>query len=585
MDRAPHKMPEPDPRERALARTMGLPDLLARVLLARGFDDPDKVRAHLRPDLGAMHDPFLFAAMQKAVERIRLAIRRGEPIMVHGDYDVDGISGTVLLLKFLRLMQATVKPFIPARSDGYSFSEASVRAVQEGGFKLVISVDNGTNACEPIARIQAMGCDVIVTDHHGTGEHVADAFAVLNPRLPDAGYPDRNLAGVGVAFRLAAAVATSFSGPMLRSPEFADFLLDAMTLVALGTVADVAPLHGENRVLVFHGLRALAQSRNPGIRALLDSAGLADRSPGVEDIAFRIAPLLNAAGRMGHASEAVALLLAPGYAEAQEAAKVLERHNTERRKVERRLQDVVLEQAHGNAEPAVVLGGDDWHPGVLGIVAARIAEQTGKPTILVSFAEDVGRGSGRCPSGLHLRKALGECADLLLAHGGHAAAVGLEVRRDRFDAFRDRFQDTCRRLLLDEVPEPEDGWATLAELDPESVRKLELLGPFGNGNRRARFRSTGLRAVGWPHVDTRGNHLKLRLVQDGHLLPARLLGGAARFEEIRARPGPWTAVWTPRLNPRAEEGPIVLDVHRLEPEPGADPGPLNGNGSAHSPNL
>jgi single-stranded-DNA-specific exonuclease len=556
MQRAPSKTPEPDPRERALAHTMGLPDLLARVLLARGFDDPDKVRAHLRPDLGALHDPHLFRDMARAVERIRTAIRKGERILVHGDYDVDGISGTVLLLKFFGLMQATCKPFIPLRSDGYSFSEASVQAVAEGGFKLVISVDNGTNACEHIDRIQALGCDVIVTDHHGTSDHVAKAFALLNPRLPDAGYPDRNLAGVGVAFRLASAVAASFSAPMLQSPEFAAFLEDAVTLVALGTVADVAPLQGENRILVFHGLRALAQSRNPGIRALLDSAGLAARSPEVEDIAFRIAPLLNAAGRMGHAREAVDLLMAPGYSEAQTAAKVLERHNQERRKVERRLQDDVLLRVVQGDDPAVVLSGDDWHPGVLGIDAARVAEQT------VAFGEDTGRGSGRAVGGIHLRNALAACSDCLLAHGGHAAAAGLEVQRSRFDEFRARFFDVCRQMMADSPAVPEDGWSTFAELEPQAVRKLDLLGPFGNGNRRPRFRTPGVRTVGWPHTDGRGD-LKIRLVHDGTLLPGRILRGSPRFEELRDDKGPWTVVWSPRFNPRAEEGPIYLEVHHL----------------------
>lgn len=567
MERAPRKMPDPDPRERALARTLGLPDLLARVLLARGFDDPDRVRAHLRPDLKALHDPFLFAGMDRAVERVRTAIRAGEPILIHGDYDVDGISGTVLLLKFFGLMQTTVRPFIPARSDGYSFGDASVQAVADGGYRLVISVDNGTNACEPIRRIQQLGCDVIVTDHHGTTDDVAEAYAVLNPRLPQAGYPDRNLAGVGVAFRLCAAVAESFSQGMLQSPDFADFLTDAMTLIALGTVADVAPLQGENRILVHHGMRALAECRNPGIRALLDTAGLSNRSPEVEDIAFRLAPLINAAGRMGHAQEAVDLLMAPGYAEAQAAAKVLERHNLERRKVERRLQDEVMQQLVQSDQPAVVLAGDDWHPGVLGIVAARVAEQTGKPTILVAFGEEVGRGSGRAVGGIHLRNALAECSDCLIAHGGHAAAVGLEIHRSRFDEFRDRFAAACRRLMAEMPPVPVDGWSSFAELDPAAIRKLDQLGPFGNGNRRPRFRTDGVRSVGWPHTDGRGNALRVRLVHDGTLLPARVLGAAARFEELRGSQGPWSAVWSPRLNARAEEGPIYLEVHSLVAEP------------------
>ena len=253
MLRALPPTPERDPREHALARTLGIPDITARVLLARGFDDPDLAKLHLRPDLSALGDPFEFTSMQRAVDRIKQAIRDGERLMIHGDYDVDGITGTVLLVKFFSLMSADVHAFIPKRADGYSLTDASVQAVKDGGYQLLISVDNGTNARSAIDAIQAAGCDVIVTDHHGTSEGVAKAHTILNPRLPDAGYPDCDLAGVGVAFKLATAVAWSFTRGKALSADFRTFLVEAMAYVALGTVADVAPLRGENRILVFHG--------------------------------------------------------------------------------------------------------------------------------------------------------------------------------------------------------------------------------------------------------------------------------------------------------------------------------------------
>jgi single-stranded-DNA-specific exonuclease len=558
-------IPQPDPRERALARTIGLPDLVARVLLARGIDDPDKVKSFLKPDLGGLHDPFLFRDMDKAVDRIRTALQRQETILIHGDYDVDGISASVLLSKFFSLLHAEVRVHIPARADGYSFSRRSEEVIAETGSTLVISVDNGTNACDSIARIQASGCDVIVTDHHGTNDNVAEAFALLNPRLPDSGYPDRDLAGVGVAFRLAAAVAERCTRSMWNTPEFREYLLDAMTYVTLGTVADVAPLCGENRTLVWHGLRALAQSRNPGIRALLDSAGLTNRSPDVEDIAFRIAPLINAAGRMGSALDAANLLCAPGYVEAQAHARQLEQYNEERRRVERKVQDEATALASELEDPAIVLGGEAWHPGVLGIVAARLAENFGKPVILISFDGDTGRGSGRCPSGLHLRDALALCSSHLVAHGGHAAAVGLEVARTEFEAFRNRFNEVCRLKLDDTQDLQVDAPARFAELDPQAVRKIEMLAPFGMGHRRPRFVTEDVMLVGNPTSEPRGQALRIRMVQDGHLLPARLLRAAERFEEIRANKGPWSIVYTPRLNPRGEEGPVGLDVHQLVP--------------------
>lgn len=563
MLRAALEKPPTDPREQALARALGMPELVSRVLLARGVDTPEAAKAFLRPDLGSLHDPFAFTHMQRAVDRVRDALRAGHPILIHGDYDADGISGTVLLHKFLSLLHCTSKPFIPARADGYSFSAASVKAIKDGGFPLVISVDNGTNAIRPIAELQRSGVDVIVTDHHGTTDNVADAYCVLNPRLPDAGYPDRNLAGCGVAFCLVAAMAESLSGTMRRSSEFADFLVDALGYVALGTVADVAPLSGENRTLVYHGLRSLSVSRNPGIRALMDAAGLQHRGAGVEDIGFRLAPLINAAGRVGHADDSVKLLNARGFPEAQSAAKVLEQHNHERRKVERALQDEVLQLITDHQGPAVVLGAEHWHAGVLGIVAARVAEQTHKPVMLVAFDGETGRGSGRCTNGLHLRDALGACSHLLVAHGGHAAAAGLEILREHFERFQTEFAAACERLAPSQHPFRADGPATFAELEPQSLRRLESLGPFGNGNPRPRFVTRGVKMVGNPFVEGRGQHVRVRFVEEGELLPARIVRGAPYFEDLRASGARWDIAYTPRISSRGEDGPVQLDVHDL----------------------
>jgi single-stranded-DNA-specific exonuclease len=572
--RPPTQVPDPDPRERALARTIGQSDLLARVLLARGLDDPDRARRHMRPDLSTLADPFAFRQMERAVERIRRAIRDGERILVHGDYDVDGVTGTVLLLKFFSLMGVAARPFIPDRRQGYSFSAASVEAAREGGFSLCISVDNGTNACEPIRQLQEAGCDVIVTDHHGTSDNVAEAFAILNPRLPEAGYPDRDLAGCGVAFRLATAIAQSFSQGKRIGDEFRAFLLDAMAYVALGTVADVAPLRGENRTMVLHGLKALAISPNPGIRALLDCAGIGARAPDAEDIAFRIAPLINAAGRMGHAMEAVDLLSAPGYQEAQQAAKILERHNEQRRRVERELLERVKRAAAAFPEDRIlVLGDDDWHPGVLGIVAARMAESTGRPSILISFDGPIGRGSGRSPGGIHLREAMRACADLLRSYGGHAAAAGLEIERARLDEFRLAINAVADRVMGPTDPIQVDGCANFDELDPRDVRVLDQLGPFGAGNRRPTFLTRDARLVGLPSVDPRSGDLRLRAVQTGQILPARLRAGARHFETIRGWREPVDLVHSPRLSARSEEGPVELVVWQIQRPTAGGEGP------------
>ncbi len=541
---------------------------MARVLLARGLDDPDRAREHLKPELRRLTDPFAFTQMERAVARIRQAIQRHERILIHGDYDVDGVTGTVLLLKFFGLMECHVQPFIPARADGYSFTPASVTTIRDGGFGLCISVDNGTNAVEIVQEIQQLGCDVIVTDHHGTEENIADAYAVLNPRLPGAGYPDRDLAGVGVAFCLATAVARSFSRGKTLSKEFRDFLIEAMAYVALGTVADVAPLRGQNRILVSHGLRALAASRNPGIRALIDAAGLSERGLTVDDISFRVAPLINAAGRMAHAVDAVQLLMAPGFQEAREAAGVLEKLNDSRRRVERTLTDDVLRQVQAMSDDVLVLSGEGWHLGVLGIVAARVAEQLGKPTLLISEKDGVGRGSGRSAGGFDLRAALARCASLLTSYGGHKAAVGLRLAAANIEVLRQQLNGSASRGPMDNGPLHVDGPADFDELDPRLVRQLDRLGPFGHGNPRPTFVTTDVKLVGNPTVDSHGLDLRIRVAQNGVVLSGRVRLGARMFENLRNRTEPVTLVYSPRLADWAEEGPVVLHASHLVPQRG-----------------
>ena len=554
-----------------MSKTLGIPDLAARVLLARGIEDPDLARGYLRPDLRSLSDPFEFTHMRRAVERIRQAIRNGERIVVHGDYDVDGITGTVLLVKFFQAMSADVHPFIPAREDGYSITEASVQAVVDGGYQLLISVDNGTNAIDAIDAIQATGCDVIVTDHHGTSEGVANAHTILNPRLPDAGYPDRDLAGVGVAFKLATAIAQNFSSGRTMSQEFRNYLIEAMAYVALGTVADVAPLRGENRVMVFHGLRALAASRNPGLRALIDSAGLRDRSPDAEDIAFRIAPLINAAGRMGNALEAVELLMAPSYQEAQIAAKALEKHNLNRRKVQKEVVDAAMEMAAGMDDEILVLGADNWHRGVLGIVASRLAETLHKPTLLLSFEDGFGRGSGRSVDGFHLRDALAQCSDLLLRYGGHHAAVGLEIEQSKLDDLRIAINTAARETPRQTTPMEIDGRADFSEMDSRDIRKIDMLGPFGAGNRRPVFMTEDVKIVGNPTLDKRGQDLRFRVVKNGVVLPVRLHHGSQWFETIREAKHLITISYTPRLSTWTEDGPVFLHTWHLSQSKRSEP--------------
>jgi single-stranded-DNA-specific exonuclease len=342
-----------------------------------------------------------------------------------------------------------------------------------------------------------------------------------------------------------------------------------MSYVALGTVADVAPLAGENRTLVFHGLRSLGQSRNPGHPGADGRGRPAHRGVAVEDIAFRLAPLINAAGRVGHGLDAVQLLCAPGYHEAQQAAKVLERHNEERRRVERQLQDEVLQLAAKETGPTIVLGGDHWHAGVLGIVAARVAETTGKPVLLVAFHGEVGRGSGRCTTGVHLRDALAACGDVLLAHGGHAAAAGLEVRREQFATCSGPLRGSLQPQPGATMPAAVDGTVTFAELDPHTVRRFDLLGPFGSGHPRPRFRTRRCASPATRSSTCAAATCGCASCTRAAMLPARLVRGTQRFEELRSHRGTWTVDHTPRLARTGEDGVVQLDLQDLMREPDA----------------
>ncbi len=548
-----------------MARTLGLPNLLTRVLLARGMDDPDQIRNWLKHDIEGLSDPFLFKYMAQAIERIKLALRSGETILIHGDYDVDGITSSVLLLDFFSLFQANVTAFVPRRQDGYSFTAASHEAIKKAKATLCISVDNGTNACAMIDRIQADGCDVIVTDHHGTLDKIANAHTVLNPRLPDAGYPDTDLAGVGVAFKLAMGLAESLSRDTKESEEFQSFLLDSMAYVALGTVADVAPLRGENRILVHHGLRALAGSRHPGIRALLDSANIGPRPPDERSISFRIAPLINAAGRMGHAEEAVQLLRARDFQKSQVHAKTLERYNRQRRKIERQLTARAMDEARKLDDPIVVLGGEGWHPGVLGIVASRITETLGKPAILIAFDDGIGRGSGRSNGMLDLRAALASCSSCLRSHGGHAVAVGLELDQSRFEEFRKLINELAGPHVKNHTDAQAECHAHLSELDPHVIRKFDMFGPFGPGNRRPVFLTDDLKVIGYPSIDSRDSSLRFRVAQQGIILPVRWRRAMGRFEEVREMKEQISLTYSPRLPLRGEDGPVELIAFDLQP--------------------
>jgi single-stranded-DNA-specific exonuclease len=491
----------------ALARALDLPPALARLLVQRGYHAPEAARDFLRPSLDRLVDPSVLAGMADAVEVIAGAVRRDDIILVHGDYDVDGQSATALLVRVLRAAGARVVPFVPHRlRDGYDFGPAGLAEAARHGARLIITCDCGVTAVEAVHRARTEGIAVVVTDHHLPGPELPPASAVVDPQRPDDTSGLGMLCGTGIAFKLAQGLVPALDLP----PALPLHLLD---YVALATVADVVPLVGENRILVRHGLRLLRQSRWPGLAALLRTAGLAGRDIRAGQVGFILAPRLNAAGRVADAAEGLRLLLTDDPAEAQRLAEQLERYNVERQALDQRILQDALDQVERDFDPArdaaFVLAADGWHPGVVGIVASRVVERYGRPTFLIGFDGDIGKGSGRSISRFDLHGALVACADLLDRFGGHRMAAGLTLRRARYDDFRARFRDVAREALDPSSLGPEqrvDLELALDELTADLERLCRHLEPCGMGNPAPVFGVRGVR-FDRPQVVGQG-HLK-----------------------------------------------------------------------------
>lgn len=519
----------------ALARSLQLPPLVCEILVRRGFTTPDAARPFLRPSLEDQNSPEQLPDIDTAADRIEAAIRAGEPILAHGDYDADGMSSAALLTRGLSRLGATAIGFVPHRmTHGYDLGPAGLARAAEAGARLIVTADCGVTAIDAVRAASEQGIDVVVTDHHRPGATLPEAVAVVNPNRSDSRYPFSGLAGVGVAFKLLSHLYRRAGLP----PEVLNEHLD---LVALGTVSDLAPLRDENRVLVRAGLRAMARSRKPGIRALLRLARLDDRETLEEaHLGFILGPRLNSVGRMAAAEDGLRLLVTDDENEAERLARHLDEQNALRRTTDRRVLAEAEEQLAGQSalesDRAVVLWSDDWHPGVIGIVASRIVERVHRPTVLVAFDGDIGRGSGRSIAGFHLHRALEQCADLLERFGGHRMAAGFDIRRGNVEAFRERFASIAAdELKIDDiVPElAVDLVAPLASAAGVLPGWLRHLGPFGVGNPSLVIE---VRAVEMERPTLTGAdeaHLKTTLVDaDGARLPAIGFGMGGRFREL-----------------------------------------------------
>ena len=524
--------PDHDHRQVAqLREELGLQRLPAAILANRGWTDPIAAREFLAADLCSLHDPFLMRDMEQAATRLSAAIARREPILLYGDYDVDGTSSIAVLKKAISLLGGESDFHVPHRlQEGYGMRIDVIERAAMAGVRLVVSVDTGIRANEVVRQANALGIDVIVTDHHLPEAALPPALAVLNPNRLDCHYPNKNLCGAGVTFKLVQALLLKSNLPETRR---AALLRSFLKPVAIATVADIVPLLGENRSIVQHGLSGLQNVRNVGLKALLKVAGLeAGITPTAHQVAFRLAPRINAAGRMATARDVIELLLTDDEERAQELAEQLDLCNRERQQTESKIVETILQQCEGadfdSDSPAMVFAAPGWHLGVLGIVASRLVERFCRPVFVLSNAmssdtaeENCLSGSGRSIPAFHLLEALETMPGLFVRWGGHRQAAGLTMKADLLDEFRTQLSQFAASKLSPDDLRPQykvDGEGSFAELNEQCVRQVLALGPFGVGNPAPMLYAKEVEVAGPPKALKEGKHFNVPLRQDGRLL-------------------------------------------------------------------
>ena len=521
----------------SLSAALPIGALAAKVLVHRGLGDASRARRFLAPSLDELHDPFRLCDMKRALERLQSAIRDRERILIYGDYDVDGTTSVVILTKAIEMAGGTAAYHVPHRlRDGYGMRPEVVERAAADGVRLIVSVDTGIRAAEVVRRANRIGIDVIVTDHHLPEAELPSALAVLNPNRPDCSYPEKNLCGAGVAFKLVQALTASLSWPSGKLQRVTESFLK---IVAIATVADVVPLTGENRVIVKHGLDRLCEVRNPGLRALLDTAGFAGaRVPSARQVAFQIAPRLNAAGRMDTAQAVIELFLTSDAERALALARQLQEQNASRQKVENGIREICEQQPVDDSAAALVYYAEDWHRGVLGIVASRLTERLYRPVFVLGRNPDDGlvQGSGRSIPVFHLLEALEAMPDVFVRFGGHRHAAGVTLESGRVDEFRRRFQEYAAAHLRVDDLQPQltlDATLDFCEISERGVAELLALAPFGHGNPVPVFLALDVEVAGPPAL-WNDKHLRVMLRQNGRCLALKAWNFAARAAELPA---------------------------------------------------
>ncbi|MDW7711758.1 MAG: single-stranded-DNA-specific exonuclease RecJ [Deferrisomatales bacterium] len=557
----------------SISRASGVSGLAASVLAARGIVEPEAVGAFLHPSLANLPDPSLLPGMDAAVGRLARAAEAGETVWVYTDYDVDGVTAAAVLGEFLRACRIPVRVRLPRRDrEGYGLHPSALREIAEEGGTLVVTADCGVNAVEAGRAARELGIDLVVTDHHSPGDALPEAVAVVNPKLPASSYPDPSIAGVGVAWNLAAALRRRLREAGHFGSGGEPDLREALGLVALGTVADMAPLRDVNRVLVSWGLRALNRSPRAGIRALREVARVKGELR-AGHLGFQLGPRLNAAGRMEGPQEALDLLQTGDPDRARALAQRLDRLNQERREEERGILGQAVERVEAEGwHPgrwSLAVESEGWHAGVVGIVASRLVERYHRPAVVLSVDGGSAKGSARSVRGLHLCEVLAECGGLLDRFGGHAAAAGLSLPAERVPEFRECFEAAVRARLSEEDLAPVltlDAEPAFSELTVEAVRELSRLEPFGVGNPTPVLLSRRVRLLDVRPLGRDGAHAKLRLEQGG--VRCEALAWRKARELGHARPGQWVDVaHTPQVNEWNGVERVQLVVEGMRPAP------------------
>jgi single-stranded-DNA-specific exonuclease len=581
-----HLLPHDSEAVSRMARELDIAPVIAQLLLNRGVTQPEAARRFLDSPLVGLHPPELLPGVEAATDLLLEAVRAGRKICVYGDYDVDGVTGTSILKQILHAAGASVDVYVPHRlEEGYGLNSDALTQIAADGASVVVTVDCGIASLEEAEAARRLELELIVTDHHEMKDRLPRASVLVHPRLPGTSYPFGKLSGSAVAFKLAWRLAQKLCGSEKVTPVFREILLDGVAMAALGVVADVVPLWDENRILVKHGLARLRQNPPPGLKALMEVAGL---PPGGElrasDIGYKLAPRLNAAGRLGCARLVVDLLTMTDPLRVGELARFLEEQNSKRQTLERemaRSARQMVEQLPLESTPALVLSNANWHPGVIGIVASRLVDAYARPVLMIALhargekgdGSDpiVGQGSGRSIPGFPLHEALRACSEHLLSHGGHHQAAGFKILPERIEEFRERFCAFAARHFPGGPPPPSivlDAEVPLSALTFGLVKSLDRLEPYGSNNDPPLFLSGDLRVEGEPRkVGQAEQHLSFRVRQGNTVLKAIAFGMANRTEELLSAEGACCLAFTPKIN--EWQGRLSVDLVVEDLQPGA----------------